>query len=580
MPTETVSERHISEQHTRWAAVQGINPDCPPCDEYRAAEVEAQVRRDEAARELERVNQRMADENLVRCSHAYGTCSQRDGDSLVPAALASECPHCYEWFCDVHHHDNPSGVPTQRCGTCDNFAPRCIGVWTCDDCNNRICDRCNDNHFCESGDEFDGENFETPGELTFAEGPPHPLALGRRFIGFEVECENGSWPSLPERFGIHTDGSLSNGVEVVTPPAKGEALVHDIEMVMDHLKERGWDVDSGSAGMHTHIDMRDKRDDMVFLSRLFAAFYAVEDVLFALTLGREDSHWCAPLRSNYTFYEMFGQSAPDFDFKYYKIDKTMYGQIQVAGLKTSHEGMDRYRSFNFQSIFFRGSLEVRMKEGCLDAVEALRWADTLQFIVAGVERGITYKRLEKLLTLDADETKAREMCRVFAFPEDLATWVITKVAARTGGAWGNPLVLGWTRGERKIGRPTKIKVPSDPTHYKCPECTFFVTLVGVGRHRYDCRRPEVVLTPDTLIYPEPVVGGGQVQPIGTAAQVARRRNGRVVRDLLRDAAAITPEAPGVCECEDCVSDRVYLASRPVTAANSAQISLSTNDIAF
>lgn len=334
----------------------------------------------------------------VLCEHR-GTCSARNAygnDARFPRDDMDFCGSCGGWFHPVHSHGNPSARPAQYCADHELYHPACWSLMRCEECGERSCFIA---HGCQdgSGSGYIG-SWRNP-VLNF-EGDPgtHRLAMGKRFVGMEIEVENGSNFELPDDFGIVEDGSLSNGVEVLSPPARGSALVEKITSIMATLKGAGWEATS-SCGLHVHLDARDKRRDKRYLSRLFALGFAIEDVLFSLQESeRHENSYSIPLRKHYSLLEVRGPKSADFEYIYEKTNKSDRRHLNADRL--SKYGGQRYHGFNFHSVFHRGTLECRIHEGTTDAVRILHWAEILQAVLDKAEKRISYNELIKVMKIE------------------------------------------------------------------------------------------------------------------------------------------------------------------------------------
>lgn len=348
----------------------------------------------------------MPPNDTVRCSY-QGTCTARAADGMVPYFQAEYCVDCDLYYCRRHAHRSPTAIQSQYCNGCGVYHPRC---W-----------RMEDNMCLNERRRLSGysDRYREPSMLFTGLPGSHKLAYGSRYIGFEIEAEDGESLSIPNSFGITTDGSLgSGGIEVLTPPMRGEDLANGVTEVMDIMRGSGWQT-GPRTGLHTHIDMRDHRHDMRFLSRLFALGFAVEDVLFSLQkLDRHTNHYSIPLRKEYPFFAMRGSMATDFDYAYYEVSKDRVGRREIRYARHQKYHGKRYLGFNFHSVFFRGTLECRIHEGTLDAEEALNWADLLQSIVARAEKRISFKELINLMEETDRTKKIRKMVRLFGLRDE------------------------------------------------------------------------------------------------------------------------------------------------------------------
>jgi hypothetical protein len=271
---------------------------------------------------------------------------------------------------------------------------------------------------CPNGDpaEMVGNGLREP--LMLFEGDPgtHTLAMGERYVGMEIEVEEGGDFSLPRKFGVTTDGSLGyHGLEILTPPARGSALVEDVTQAMETLKAAGY-ITSEACGLHVHIDLRDKKNDPRYLSRLFALGFATEDLLYSMQeTNRHENHYSVPLRKAYPFFAAKGK-AVDFEYVYNKREKDSYSKRLLQARRHEKWG-NRYLGFNFHSVYFRGTLECRIHEGTLEPERILGWADTLQTIMKRAEDRISYNQLVKVMQIKDRGMKLNEMTKAVGFTD-------------------------------------------------------------------------------------------------------------------------------------------------------------------
>lgn len=462
---------------------------------------------------------RIAAGGVRRCNHSWSPCSHRDEDGLRSEAEMEHCRRCDEWYCREHHHMAPTGIERQLCAVCGEYQPRCQFLDYCEGHEQAYCSDHDHFDMCEYDDEAFEDGWDpgyTEAELLFEDGDDHEFATGKRFAAVEIEAEHGEPFILPYGFGMTTDGSLSGGgVEVTTPPARGAALIDRLKVAMATMGDNGWDVNSHRTSMHTHIDLRDKRNDKVFQSHLFATFYAIEDVLYAMQgRDRSGSGYADSLRQHWAFYDAYGKWAPDFDFVYNKMDKTVVAVERLRYLRNTKEG-NRYIGFNFQSVVYRGSLEVRIHEGCLSWKRAALWIELLQFIIARVERGVTYPKLRRLLEMPVGTSKVEAMAKFFNLPAVVKAEMLDRLLVG-GGSYLPSYRLGTPLKGRNVG----IHLDSVLTLFECSECLNYVLLTSPHRqggypgHRFHCTRAEFDPDRDQLL-------DSTEEHIGTAAEVAR-----------------------------------------------------------
>jgi hypothetical protein len=382
--------------------------------------------------------------------------------------LTTLCSGCDRTFCESTQHEADS-----------------------DDCGSWLDEDPQDVEFDTGGYGGYGGPYREAELLFEGDTPVAGLAEGKRYIAFELEEElrpgaSGQF-TLPEKFGITTDGSLrDNGIEVTFPPSRQNALVENVRTAVEALQRGGYHATS-RCGMHTHIDLRDKVDDPVFLSRLFATFYAIEDIFFAMQKPeRVNNSYCAPLRQGWNFYDTYGQEAEHFDFVFYKMPKTVASKLRMEESKR-HKGGNRYNAFNFLSVWYRGSLEVRLHEGCLNARTMLLWAELLQKIVQRVEDGITYPTLRKLVDMPVSPEKLALFGRVFKLSDPMLRHVQERIQSNNRGQITFRMPYGVRLGTPKKGRAKSIlpRRRFNATHRNCRWCG---ATVALDRRCSYCRR--------------------------------------------------------------------------------------------
>lgn len=362
-------------------------------------------------------------------------------------------------YCDACQFNQLNGGRTSRCPVCD--VRSCVNHRR----NHRSCGL----GPYDSGD--DGQYSGRPpvagygreASMRYIDGMyiADPRAVGKRSAALEVEVEYMHMDApkgrermeLPLSCGITHDGSLTNGIEVTTPPAKGRTLARLVTKVMDTLAEHGYDKDH-TCGLHTHIDLRDHKGDFKFMSHLFNALISVEDILFAMqTESRHSNSYSIPMRNSYKFFDMYGQKSGDFDYTYYRQPKTFDGHYSMEREKERKYAGNRYMAFNFHSVFFRGSLECRLHEGTVNPEDALLWIDLLQAIIARVEKGHSYSAMRQLAQESVTTEKVRKFFRYFGLDGNLRAFVDRRIRSGQGYGFALPVRLDW--GIPVKGRPAK-----------------------------------------------------------------------------------------------------------------------------
>lgn len=429
-------------------------------------------------------------------------------DGRFAESMMFSCDEDMDWFCRscVAAHVHNGG----ECSDCGFRMLRGAMTESCDHCGVTACsDHMRQNHRgCEMGgyDSRDDGRFsgrppiegygrEASLHLLDAEYIPHPLALGKRAAAVELEVEydgetNNGRVNLPDSVGVGGDGSLSNGIEVTTPPTRGHLLADVILDTTRILAANGY-TGKETCGMHTHIDLRDKVEDKRFLSHLFNAFFSIEDILYAMQAEKRYANtYSVPLRNTYKFFDMYGQKSGDFDYTFYRMPKNYESHRVIEREKTQKYGSPRYAAFNFHSVYYRGSLECRLHEGTVNGEDALMWIDLLQSIIARVEDGHSYSVMKNLVKQKVTKKKVRAFARYFRLTDDQLEFVMRRIESGQGFGFTMPESFRW--GVPIKGRPTRE--PSAPARRRllytnnmvtCHACSHSWMLMA---HHNECPR--------------------------------------------------------------------------------------------
>lgn len=340
------------------------------------------------------------------------------------------CNDCEEVFSNDDKNDVANG-DISVCGSCVEHyfhCAECEGYYHedesnyCEPCDNSYCNGCYDNHDCT-----DSEFCEQEANLEFTKGKNKKLISNYRFVSCEIEAEEGDHHSieLNDNFSIKEDGSLHNGVEITLAPSSGSVYLDRVNTACKVLTDTGH-VINRSCGLHVHIDLRDKKTDYVFLSHLLTTFYAIEDVLFATQpQSRQDNTYCMSLRKNYSFFDFYQRKTYDFDFNYYNMPKDQ--KEDMDRFKLDHYNSKRYNAFNFHSVFYRGTIEIRLHAGSLNPIKIVRWTNLLLKIVKWVETSYSYKTTLKLLSKDVNNDKLAIFRRVFKIDKSLYRYLLARI---------------------------------------------------------------------------------------------------------------------------------------------------------
>ncbi len=326
------------------------------------------------------------------CEDCGTTCERCDGftaiDEFEPVLTNSEtvqwCASC------VTYNTTECTKCTDRLDDRSNW-PTVEDDWLCEPCaenNTFSCEYCGDltysqfDYHCDTcGDCYCEGCYEEyhshTGNLHFYSYKPSPVFHStrndqpgtHRYMGVELEIDNGDdRDAVVEELLIHSDGedlfylkedgSLDDGVEIVTHP-----LTFDCHMtkfpwgdVLTVAKENGFKShDAGTCGLHVHIDRRafgkSLHKQEFNISKLIVLFWKHWDYIMKFSRRREsDLHWAEP---NYT-HDKFSKAGLD-----HSKNKGRYSAINTENYST------------IELRIFRGSLKLETVRATLQLVDLL-----------------------------------------------------------------------------------------------------------------------------------------------------------------------------------------------------------------
>jgi hypothetical protein len=216
-----------------------------------------------------------------------------------------------------------------------------------------------------------------------------------RYAGVEIEC--GSSKDRPnfrelsriiQRWGsgVHDDGSVNtrHGMEIVTAPACGDALVKQITEICDELVREGGIADA-SCGLHVHVDARDLATRDVL--KLLRVYRKVEPGLYEIVApSRRGNHFSRPWGDHFMEAGCFKKLPVETRSR--MMDVALYGsEAEAARIKarpTKHHV--RYHGLNLNSILLHGTIEFRLHHGTVNKKKILMWAGVCMALVNFAKR--------------------------------------------------------------------------------------------------------------------------------------------------------------------------------------------------
>lgn len=380
-------------------------------------EKEIQEGENEVLEDGETYCQMCFDELFFECADCHSTSPSQDATSVDGNLVCESCFDDHYFTCEdcneIHHDDNACSNDNGNyvCESCfnDNYAE-------CHSCGNIIhndhshyCEEC-DRTYCEecqcacSNNEYYSEQRVC---LEPIKGTRKKKIGIDRLVGVEIEAENPSeWIDLPSHYGISEDGSLTDGVEVQTPPASLNKLEAIIKTATDTLKQAGCNI-SKNCGLHIHIETKDftAKELMNFIK----VYSTIEDLYFSLVAhSRRNNSYCkkmeleknpltirlsTPEALERIWYEK--KLYPCFEDEQIRKKKLDWNDTEaitkekkiikkswksrskkfLANFKRDKWNDTRYTAINLHSHFYRGTIEFRHHQGTLNHIKIINWID-------------------------------------------------------------------------------------------------------------------------------------------------------------------------------------------------------------
>ena len=296
--------------------------------------------------------------------------------------LFSYCEKCEEYFYkeDIYSFDgcyycddclNKISCVCDRCG--ERFNHDDINF--CEDCDINFCHNC-DCHCSDRESSSNLNNIKIPFLMnkskTFKQNP------FKDFCGVEIECLNNDLSEyqfnrddlIKNQFSQVEDGSLNSlGVEFVSNVFNGDLLFNCIKNMCGELNNKEFYVNQ-SCGLHVHIKVNKRIEN---LKKILLFYKKYEDYFYYMV---SDSR----INNNYSF---------KYNEKYYlneneilnlksntELKKRLYKTKKYSNVKywTKEKYNNlRYGWFNLHSIFYRGTLEIRLHQGTLNPIKINNW---------------------------------------------------------------------------------------------------------------------------------------------------------------------------------------------------------------
>ena len=201
-----------------------------------------------------------------------------------------------------------------------------------------------------------------------------------------------------------------------------------INRVCTGLKRNDAEIDA-SCGLHIHIDGRDFQSNSQKISQLLKTFLSVEDILFSTQpSSRRNNQYCRPLFKKYLFKDFNLKRLDTLERKWYKTtDK------RAIDSNKRHKYHDsRYYAINLHSLFYRGTVEIRMHAGTLSPDKIINWINTCLTIVEYSLNNYDKDKIKSLYDSQLDENKLKAFFDIFKMNKNLEKYVYSNVKRFNG----------------------------------------------------------------------------------------------------------------------------------------------------
>ena len=214
-------------------------------------------------------------------------------------------------------------------------------------------------------------------------------SIGESFYG-SPSCD-----SCDERHDCYRDHdecdySLRYGLEIVSPPLKGEDGIKQVLLLYEALDEVEWEVGE-ACGLHVHIE--DKLEEPEQYAYLIKAMFLLEkEIIRTQPTARRNSRYCQPIDTSLLI-DIGYMSRDVLKFISKDVVKKAYYRRQDPFTEDKYNEA-RYRGLNLHSVWYRGTVEFRYFETPKDLETCLMWISFCQNVMY-YSRKKDYMRLAK-----------------------------------------------------------------------------------------------------------------------------------------------------------------------------------------
>lgn len=294
---------------------------------------------------------------------------------------------------------------TTNCCECGNRHYRYYSV--CDEGYNDFCsDDCESDYSRRREEEYDDDDYDSAYRKADTKSTKFQSKNAVLFgieLEFTLECNSDIKyisQEIPQEFGIVTDGSISDGFEIVSPILSGMKGYRAIESVTNVLKKYHASVDT-QCGYHLHIEGKKLLSKTEHLQKLVSIYMSFEDIIVSfLPVSRRTNTYAKRITEFYSYDDLVREKSDiaQFESSYYKTTDSE----RIENIKQNHYASQRYYGLNLHSLFSDSHYEVRYHSGTVDYEKITKWIQlNLAIYKIATDENIRFRDIqEKLNKID------------------------------------------------------------------------------------------------------------------------------------------------------------------------------------
>lgn len=206
-------------------------------------------------------------------------------------------------------------------------------------------------------------------------------------LGVAIKVE-GYNHNVTSAWKITTDGSVSGGIEIVSPVLRDMEDLEKVCAVLTELENEGLIAVNRDCGLHVHHDINDyDTSDVKKVFRLYDKYEEAIDKFMPHSRRGNDNRWCSSVRSGRN-----GRMADKMENA--ETMQDIFNEFGIYGYRSNA----RYVKLNICSYIQHGTLEFRHHSGTVDFEKIKNWVlITHKMVEVCKEKKVVKKTTEKRL---------------------------------------------------------------------------------------------------------------------------------------------------------------------------------------